>query len=67
MGKACGVPVAMLLGHSRAPNPLRLAIDVRTFTGKVFPASLAALNEIRRLTPLEQVPAYSPALDMPSG
>ena len=22
MGKACGVPMAMLLGHSRAPNPL---------------------------------------------
>lgn len=43
-----------------------LVIDVRTFAGKVFPASLAALNDIMRLAPLGQAPGYSPALDVPS-
>lgn len=43
-----------------------LVVNVRAFTGKVFPACLAALNEIMRLVPLGQVPGYTPALDDPS-
>jgi hypothetical protein len=43
-----------------------LAIDVRAFTGWVFPACLAALNEIMRLVPLDRVPGYTTALDAPS-
>ena len=42
-----------------------LAIDVRAFMGKVFPACLTALNEIMLLAPLGQVPGYTQVLDDP--
>ena len=42
-----------------------LVIDVLAFIGKVFPACLAALNEIMLLVPLEQTPGYAPTLDDP--
>jgi hypothetical protein len=42
-----------------------LFIDVRVFIGKVFPACLAALNEIMSLVPLGQIPGYTLALDDP--
>lgn len=62
---------SLTVRRAGAPPPAdpldgELVIDVRTFTGKVFPACLAALNEIMRLAPLERAPGYSPALDAPS-
>lgn len=42
-----------------------VAIDVRAFIGKIFPACLTALNEIMLLTPLGQTPGYTQVLDDP--
>jgi hypothetical protein len=42
-----------------------LALDVRAFIGKIFPACLTALNEIMLLAPLGQVPGYTQVLDDP--
>lgn len=54
-------------GSPAPADPLagQLAIDVRLFIGKIFPASLTALNEIMRLVPLGQIPGYTTALDNP--
>lgn len=42
-----------------------LAIDVRGFLNRVFPAVLEALNEIMTRTPLTKIPAYTPDLEAP--
>lgn len=42
-----------------------LAVDVRAFISKVFPACLTALNEIMMLAPLGRVPGYTQVLDDP--
>jgi hypothetical protein len=43
----------------------QLAIDIRVFLGKIFPACLAALNEVMRLVPLGQISGYTTVLDDP--
>jgi hypothetical protein len=55
-------------GAPKPADPLagRLVLDVRRFVNKVFPATLAALDDIMQLTPLEKVPGYSIALEQPS-
>ena len=55
--KGSPAPADPLAGH--------LAIDIRLFVGKVFSASLSALNEIMRLVPLGQVPGYTTTVDNP--
>lgn len=54
-----------------APKPTdpfagQLVLDVRRFINKLFPAALTVLNDIMQLTPLEQVPGYTSALENPS-
>lgn len=55
-------------GAPRSADPLigHLVLDVRRFINKLFPAALTALNDIMRLTPLQQVPGYTAALEAPS-
>ncbi len=54
-----------------APKPTdpfagQVVLDVRRFINKLFPAALAAIPNIMQLTPLTQVPGYTPALEQPS-
>jgi hypothetical protein len=55
-------------GAPRPADPLegQLVLDVRRFINKRFPAALIALNRIMQLTPLEQAPGHTAALDEPS-
>lgn len=61
---------SVTIRRTGAPPPAdplegELVIDVQAFIGKVFPACLAALNQIMYLVPLGQVPGYTPVLDDP--
>jgi hypothetical protein len=55
-------------GAPRPADPLvgQLVLDVRRFINKLLPAALTALNDIMQLTPLNQVPGYTAALEEPS-
>ena len=55
-------------GAPKPADPLdgQLVLDVRRFINKLFPATLSVLNHIMELTPLEQVPGYTTALEKPS-
>lgn len=54
-------------GAPAPADPLdgELALDVRAFVGRIFPACLAALDGIMRLVPLTMIPGYTRALDDP--
>ncbi|WP_146064906.1 hypothetical protein [Streptomyces sp. SM1] len=41
-------------------------LDVRRFLNRIFPATVGALNEIMKFTPLDKVPGYAVHLENPS-
>ncbi len=62
---------SVALRRADAPEPAdplagQPVLDVRRLINKQFPAALVYLNNIMRLTHLEQVPGYTPALEQPS-
>jgi hypothetical protein len=58
----------MRSGAPSHPDPLsgELGLDVRTFLNRIFPAALAALDQVMALTPLTQIPGYATVWENPS-